>query len=477
MSAAQDARAPDSAATGWRAMVTGERLPRFALICVGMWLTAADTLMTATIMPSVAADIGGYAWFGWAVAIFMLGSILAGATSGQLSKRIGLRTAMAVAGLVYAIGCALSAAAPNIAAFLVGRFAQGIGGGWVVGLCYVAVSSLFPQPLWPRVFSAISGVWGVATLLSPLIGGLFAQAGHWRAAFWLFAAQGLAFIAAAAVLVTRNAAPAEDSIEHAPLAQLAPLSLGVVAIAAAGLVASPFLAAGLGAAGLALVALFLRMDLRAAASLLPRTSADPRGGVGAGLAMIFLLSVATASFTAYGPAIMQTLFGLSPIQAGYTLGAEAAAWTIVALVFASLWRPSAKIRVGAVAVGLGVAALAYVMPRGPVAAIVGCAVLLGGGFGLNWAMLAERIVANAAPDEQSLAASSVPTTQMIGTAVGAAAAGAIANLIGFAGGIDRAKALAGGFWLFAAFVPVAALGMAAAWRLAAAQFDPKPAGD
>jgi MFS family permease len=105
---------------GWRALVIDGRLPRFALICVGMWLTAADTLMTATIMPSVAADIGGYAWFGWAVAVFMLGSILAGATSGRLAARIGLRPAMALAGGAYAVGCVLSAIAPSIVFFLCG---------------------------------------------------------------------------------------------------------------------------------------------------------------------------------------------------------------------------------------------------------------------------------------------------------------------------------------------------------------------
>ena len=459
-------------AAGWRALVTDGRLPRFALICVGMWLTAADTLMTATIMPSVAADIGGYAWFGWAVAIFLLGSILAGATSGRLSTRIGLRPAMAMAGGVYAFGCLISALAPTILVFLVGRLAQGIGGGWVVGLCYVAVSRLFPQPLWPRVISAISGVWGVATLLSPLIGGLFAQAGLWRDAFWFFAVQGFLFIVAALVLISRHASPSEDSEGPAPVLQLVPLSLGVIAIAAAGLVASAAEAAGLGAAGLVLVGLFLWMDLHAATALLPRAAADPRGAIGAGLLMIASLSAATASFTVYGPAIMQALFGASPVVAGYMLGGEALAWTLVALAFAGAGDPRLKIRLGAVMVALGVAGFAVIMPRGPLLAIGACALVMGGGFGLSWAFIAGRIVANAPPAEEALASSSIPTTNMIGTAVGAAASGAIANLIGFGRGIDPARAAVGGFWLFAAFTPLAVVGCVAAWRLASRRFDP-----
>ena len=459
----------------WRALVTDGRLPRFALICVGMWLTAADTLMTATIMPSVAADIGGYAWFGWAVAVFLLGSILAGATSGRLSTRIGLRPAMALAGGAYAIGCLISAAAPTIIVFLLGRLAQGIGGGWVVGLCYVAVSRLFPQPLWPRVISAISGVWGVATLLSPLIGGLFAQAGLWRDAFWFFAVQGALFIVAALMLITRHASPSQDSEGAAPIAQLIPLSFGVVAIAAAGLVTDAAQAAGLGAAGLLLVGLFLWLDLHAATALLPRSAADPRGAIGAGLLMIASLGAATASFTVYGPAIMQALYGASPVVAGYVLGGEALAWTATALIFAGAGDVRLKIRLGAVMVAVGVASLAVVMPRGPLPLIGACALTMGAGFGLSWAFIAGRVVANAPPAEEALASSSIPTTQMIGTAVGAAASGAIANLLGFGGGIDAGKAASGGFWLFAVFTPLAAVGCLAAWRLASRRFDPAPA--
>jgi MFS family permease len=62
--------------------------PRFALLCLGIWLNAADTLVTATIMPSVAKEIGGYQYFGWSVAAYLTGSIVAGACSGKLAREI-----------------------------------------------------------------------------------------------------------------------------------------------------------------------------------------------------------------------------------------------------------------------------------------------------------------------------------------------------------------------------------------------------
>ena len=155
---------------------------------LGVWLNAADTLVTATVMPSVARDLGGYAYFGWAVAGYLLGSILAGASAGQLSQRLGLRAAAILAAVAYAGGCALSAAAPDIGLFLAGRLLQGVGAGWIVGFCYVAIGVVFPERLWTRMFGAAAGVWGVASFLGPLVGGLFAAAGAWRGALHRFCA-------------------------------------------------------------------------------------------------------------------------------------------------------------------------------------------------------------------------------------------------------------------------------------------------
>src|SRR5258708_19993935 len=67
----------------WAHLLADGRLPRFALICLGVWLNAADSLVTATIMPSVGAQLGGYAYFSWATAGFLVGAILAGASSGR----------------------------------------------------------------------------------------------------------------------------------------------------------------------------------------------------------------------------------------------------------------------------------------------------------------------------------------------------------------------------------------------------------
>src|SRR3546814_7017095 len=111
------------------------------------------------------------------------------------------------------------------------------------------------------------------------------------------------------------------------------------------------------------------------------------------------------------------------------------------------------------------------MRSGPLLAIATASLFLGSGFGLAWAFIARRIIASVGDRERALASSAVPTVQMIGYAAGSAGAGVIANFLGFADGITAETATRASFWIFASFVPVALLGLAAAWRLATCEPD------
>ncbi len=154
----------EPAVASWRDLLSPVYAIRVALVLLGIWLNAADGLVTVTLMPSVARDLGGTAYYGWAVAFFLTASILAGASAGQLSQRMGLRSASVLAGLVYSAGCFGSAASGGVAEFLIGRTLQGAGAGWIVGFCYVAIEATFPERLWARLFAAAAGAWGIASV-------------------------------------------------------------------------------------------------------------------------------------------------------------------------------------------------------------------------------------------------------------------------------------------------------------------------
>jgi hypothetical protein len=114
-----------------------------------------------------------------------------------------------------------------------------------------------------------------------------------------------------------------------------------------------------------------------------------------------------------------------------------------------------------------VAATAATIGSGALNPVIAATTLLGVGFGLSWSLITQRILASLAQADRAIGASAVPTLQLVGAAAGAAAAGAIANLLGLARAFTPANAAHAGPWLFAAFVPVAVLGWLAALRLTA----------
>src|SRR4051812_37629088 len=283
--------AAEAGSKSWGDLLAEGRLPRFAVICLGVWLNAADSLVTSTIMPSVGAALGGYQYFSWATAGYLVGAILAGASAGRVSEIFGLRAATALAGAIMAGGCVMSALAPDVGLFLTGRLIQGLGSGWISGFAMVAIAFLFPERHWARVFASVTFVWGIATVLGPLFGGVVVQTGSWRDVFWLFALQAGAFSAAAPFLLS-GAARAGGG-PGIPWTQLAILGAGVGAIAVADVVHSPALAIGLVAVGVAILALVMWLDGRLAVRLLPHRAGDLTTVCGSGYFAMFTLTAAS----------------------------------------------------------------------------------------------------------------------------------------------------------------------------------------
>ncbi|MGV0761470.1 MFS transporter [Tistrella mobilis] len=483
MPPAGHARTPRPA-SDWAEIRRGGRFGAFMVLCLGIWLHAADSLLTTTVMPAVTAEIGGLAWVNWALALYELGSIVAGACTGLAARAAGLGRATTMAATAFAVGCVISAIAPDMGTLLAGRLVQGLGGGMLVALAHVSVSRLYEPRLWPRLYAIMSGLWGASALAGPLVGGLFADAGLWRGAFWAFGAQAALVAIAGGLLLRRVTAAAEAAAgsgdAHAlpsaavPTGRLALLIVAVLAVATAGVTGDALTAALSGLAGLALLTLFFRRDGRAplGQGLLPPGALDLRRRQGMGLAMVLTLSAATVPFTVYGPILFVVLHGADALTAGYLVAIESVAWTLAAILLSGAGARLEPwlIRAGALVIVAGVAGFAVVVPHGELWMVAPFAAAQGAGFGMCWAFLVRRIV-SAVPDEvRESASSAVPTMQILGYALGAAAAGIAANLSGFGGAHegalpDPATAQTVGFWVFAAFLPVGLIGIIAAVRL------------
>lgn len=457
-----------SPAVGWRDLSRDGNLARLVLVCFGVWLHAADGLMVVTMMPRIVADIGGARLISWTIMLYEIGSIVAGASAAFLCMRHGLRAAMTGAALIYLAGCVVSALAPQMWIMLAGRLAQGVGGGGMVALSFVAVGLLFARALMPRVMAAISALWGSSAFIGPLVGGVFADAGYWRGGFWFFALQAgvlAAFLALSAALPARGV---EMKLPGGlPFRRLAVLSAGVVAIAWAGIEVSFSATPVFLLAGFLLVGLFLVMDGRHDDDrLLPPHPLHPGDGVGAALLMVLCFSAATIAISIYGPLLLVVLHGVSALAAGYVIAASAIGWSVMAVVVSGAGeRHDGKLIMGGMLMlTASIVGFTFAVPHGPLWAVAALAAVEGCGFGMAWTFILRRVTVLAQPGETERSASALPTVQRLGYAAGAAYAGIVANAAGVAGGMDRATAQSVGFWIFAACLPVALVGLLSALR-------------
>jgi predicted MFS family arabinose efflux permease len=307
------------------------------------------------------------------------------------------------------------------------------------------------------------------------LGGIFAEHGNWRLLFWMFAVQALIFGLAAWRLVPASAA--ETGNTRIPVRTLVILGLGIVGYMIAGVAGSLAVSSVALVAGPGLFVAALRTDRTAPAHLFPRHVANIRGEAGRGYVALFAFCASAVGFGVYGAAILQTLYGLSPLYAGYVVGADAMGWTIAALIvgeFPQSW-DKACIRIGATLILLGVASFAYTLDSGSLLLVILSATVLGAGFGASWAYVTRAVLEHLPDSERAVGSSAIPAVQMIGNAIGAAFAGMLANVLGLADGINRTDATAISFWLFAAATPVAVFGWACAWRLSAPRYGIKEA--
>jgi len=468
---------------GWKEIMGRQYGPSLALVCAGVWLHAADGLLVSTMTPAIVADIGGIALIPWTVALYEIGSIVAGAASGLLALRFGVRRPMALAACLFAFGCAVSALAPEMWVLLAGRLLQGFGGGGLMALSFVSVSRLFPSRLMARVMGALSTVWAASAFMGPLIGGLFVELATWRLGFWAFAAQ-------AAVLAVWLASRREVSARTAeaaqrgrfPFVRLLWLCAGVVAIAYAGVSVSAIRTPLFVAIGLVCLAIFLLLDAhRPASRLLPHHPFSLRRPVGAALTMILCFAAATVAIGLYVPFVITRLHGVSALVAGYVIALEAIAWAISAALLSGLpeKRDRLAIVTGLVIVTISIPGFAYAVPNGPVVLVALCGILQGAGFGMAWTFILRRATAIAPPGDTDLVAGAIPTVQRLGYALGAAYVGIIANAWGIEhvdadGALERAATA-----IFLACLPLTVVGLIATARFVhgepATADDPEPA--
>ncbi|MBT3143470.1 MULTISPECIES: hypothetical protein [Roseobacteraceae] len=121
---------------GWRAILLGPLAPASAVLAAGIALHAVNITLSATMLPSIVAEIGGQNLYAWNATLATLAAILSAASTGNLLRRTGVRLGGGLSGLIFALGSLAAATAMTMPVLILGRIMQGAGGGMLFTLCY-----------------------------------------------------------------------------------------------------------------------------------------------------------------------------------------------------------------------------------------------------------------------------------------------------------------------------------------------------
>lgn len=421
----------------WLDLLTPRHAATTVMLCMGVALFAFNGFLVTTVMPSAIAEIGGGELIAWSVSLYLIGSIVSGASAAALKSRFGSRLVMLVATLLFLGGTLAAALATAMPQVLLGRMAQGLGEGIVAALCYALIPTLYPTRLVPKVFGAEAMVWAVASFGGPFAAGWITETLSWRAAFLVNIPLGLIFL----VLAIKTATPREiyETGSRIPLAPLLLLAAGMLVLLSAGSAVDLRISALTVIVGITLVSWSVVRDRTSSDRLMPQGAFGFGSTVGTGLWVVLLMPVAQATSAVYIVFGLQHVFGYGPTAAGGFGAVMAMSWSVVAVLIANLTSPQARRRAiqgGPVLQCAGMILVAVGMALQILPLLVLGQVLVGAAFGSSWSYLNQMLMASSPASERDKTSGLLPTLQSAGYAIGAALAGLTANSLGFAGSSD-----------------------------------------
>jgi EmrB/QacA subfamily drug resistance transporter len=299
-------------------------------VSTAMFLGALDATLVGTAMPTVIASLGGLHLYAWVFAIYTLTVTAAMPVLGRLSDLYGRRTLFLVAVGIFTAGSALCGLAQSILHLIIARAIQGVGGGGIFALSQAIFGEIFAPHERARMQGFLASTWGIASLVGPIAGGLFADYLGWRWAFLVNVPLG----AAASVMIARGLrgtlhAGTPGRVDYPGAATMftciVALQFGSLELGAGKSLTTPS-AGGLLLASLVLGAGFVLVEWRSGDPMLPLSlfrsrlfSVSIASGVLAGMAMFGAIS--------FLPLFVQGVLGRSATAAGSVMMPLILSWT------------------------------------------------------------------------------------------------------------------------------------------------------
>ncbi|MFI9495871.1 MDR family MFS transporter [Streptomyces halstedii] len=290
----------------------------FATIVLGILLAALDQTIVGTALPTIVSDLGGAEHMSWVVTAYLLAETVSTVLVGKFGDLFGRKLIFQISAVIFITGSFLCGLASNMLLLIIWRGVQGIGAGGLMVTSMALIADVIPLRDRGKYQGAIGAVFGVATVVGPLLGGLFTDHLTWRWAFYVNVPIAIVVVIAAARTIPSVRAAGRPVIDY--------LGIALVAVGASALIlgtswggneyawGSPVII-GLFAGGLVALALFCVAELRAREPMLPmRLFRNPVFAVCSVLS--FIVGFAMLGAMIYLPTYLQYVDGDSATLSG-----------------------------------------------------------------------------------------------------------------------------------------------------------------
>ena len=401
----------------------------------GMLLAALDQTIVATALPRIVADLHGLKELSWVITAYLLTSTISVPIAGKLSDIYGRKKLFLIAIFVFVTGSALSGIAQNMPQLIGFRALQGVGAGILMSSAFTVIGDLFAPAQRARWQGIISGVFGLASVIGPLIGGYLTDHASWRWNFYINVPVGfLAFFMISRFMPHITSDKENQKIDFAGAGLLAGgLSAFLLALVWGGnqYAWSSVQVIGTLATAAALLASFVIVEkYHARDPILPlELFANPIFKVS--IPIVFLIGLAMFGAISYIPLFAQDVLGRTATNSGVILTPMVLSLVVVSLAAGQFISRRGKYKVLAIAgtfmVTAGILLLSTMGENSTSSQLVERMMLIGAGLGISMPIF-NVVVQNAFEHAKlGVATASVQLARSIGATVGVAIMGTILN--------------------------------------------------
>lgn len=400
-------------------------------VAVLLLLASLDQTIVSTALPTIVADLGGLDHLSWVVTAYILASTVVAPLYGKLGDLYGRRAMVFVSVSTFLIGSILCGAAGSMEFLIAARAIQGLGGGGLFVLALSIIADVIPPRDRGKVQGVFAGVFGVSSVIGPLIGGWFVEVASWHWIFYVNLPFGLAALAGFFFGFKAHPKRVAHKIDYAGAALLSIALGGMVLVTSLGGRSLPWSDPRLiGIMGVALLSLivFLWVETRAAEPVLPLSLF--RGNVFNVTSGIGFISGAMmfGSLT-FIPIYLQIAKGTTPTESGWHMIPMTVGILSASTLSGRYMGRTGKYRVLPV-IGLSIATvgmflLTQLSPTTPAPMLWLALILVGSGLGTVFPVVTTAVQNTVPRDQIGTATAAGLMFRQVGGSVGVALFGAI----------------------------------------------------